>query len=512
MEPTPKTTDEQVAEFIKWSANTLRVPFGLLMSKPYVIEEWQTKWLAGALEANCLESFLSVARKNGKTGLIAAILLCYLIGPWNRKQWRGIVTSLTGLLAKELRTQMEETAKASNLLHVGGSLKFLKSPTPGRAIGKNGASVDFLAADKATGHAIGADLALIDEAGLLQENNRSLWNALLSCVSGRAGKLWCISIKGRGPMFAELLSRAHEDDPDVYGVEYSCSPDASLDDPTAWAASNPGLGTIKDLQHMVRTSRRALATPSNQADFRAYELNLPQDPSREMICSVADWQAITQLEIPPRSGPCVMGFDLGTSNSMCASVPFWPETGRMEIYAAFPDTPDLEARGKGDGVGKLYQTWHAAGELWTYPNTVTTPIAQFIQDVHERVHQDLKAVGADGHRRREMEQALIDAQLRWKITPRGMGSASSPDAGHDIRAFQRALLNRQMVPAHQLLMEQAISESAVVRDTEQRIKLDKSRFNGRIDVLQAAVIATGLAELKPKAPGGGYHGSVRRTD
>ena len=47
---------------------------------------------------------LSVARKNGKSGVIAAVLLAHLAGPLNRPEWRGIVTSMTGELAKELET------------------------------------------------------------------------------------------------------------------------------------------------------------------------------------------------------------------------------------------------------------------------------------------------------------------------------------------------------------------------------------------------------------------------
>ena len=41
---------------------------------------------------------ISVARKNGKSGLIAALALAYLVGPLNATLWRGIVVSLDGPL------------------------------------------------------------------------------------------------------------------------------------------------------------------------------------------------------------------------------------------------------------------------------------------------------------------------------------------------------------------------------------------------------------------------------
>ena len=56
-------------------------------------------------------------------------------------------------------------------------LELRVSPTPGHVLGRNGTRGDFLAADKSTGHAVGADLALVDELGLLEERNRGLVNA-----------------------------------------------------------------------------------------------------------------------------------------------------------------------------------------------------------------------------------------------------------------------------------------------------------------------------------------------
>ena len=64
-----------------------------------------------------------------------------------------------------------------------------------------------------------------------------------------------------------------------------------------------------------------LATPADMAAFRAFELNNPQAPSREMICSVADWNrcVVAPDQLPPRTGYCVVGFDAGGSASMTRS-------------------------------------------------------------------------------------------------------------------------------------------------------------------------------------------------
>ncbi len=140
-----------------WAEATLRVPAGPLRGQPLRLGKWQVDWLRGALAPDTHEAGLSVARKNGKSGLVAVALLAHLVGPANVLQWRCLVASLTGNLARELWMAVGDTAEASSL-----TVDMRKTPQPGAIIGDNGARVDFLNADKASGNAAGSDLAIID--------------------------------------------------------------------------------------------------------------------------------------------------------------------------------------------------------------------------------------------------------------------------------------------------------------------------------------------------------------
>ena len=206
-----------------WAESTLKVPFGPLIGQPFVIPEWQREWLSGALQPGIREAALSTARKNGKSGLIAALMLCFMHGPLFKEEWQSIVVSLNGKLAALMRDAIEKTAVISGLL-----VDVKRSPVPGHVLGPGGTRVEILASDRATGHATGADIALIDEAGLLTESSRPLWDAIYSSISGRDGRLMCISVRGDSPMFTELAERA--DQPQVYWKEYTAPVDAQLDD------------------------------------------------------------------------------------------------------------------------------------------------------------------------------------------------------------------------------------------------------------------------------------------
>ena len=490
-EPSPSALADPAGAVVAWAAATLKVPTGRLRGEPFRIVGWQEAFLRDALAPGIREAGLSVSRKNGKSGVIAALLLAYLAGPLNRPQWRGIVTSLTGHLAKELRDAIELTAATAEL-----PIRVFRSPTPGYVLGEQGTRVDILAADKATGHAVGADIALLDEAGLLDETKRDLWNAVLSCTSGRDGRLVCISIQGEGPMFANMRER--RDDRAVVWHEYAAPADCELDDRQAWKIANPGLEDgIKSVGYMEDMARRALASPSDQRSFRSHDLNQEVDPGRDPICSLTDWLkcVVDDEDLPERAGPCIVGFDAGGSASMTALVAIWPETGRMEARGAFPAEPDLLARGRADGIGDDYVLMRRAGELVTYPGLVT-PVVHFLEDCLAWLDGERVIVmGADRYRRMEVETARRRAGVQWQMEWRGTGASAVADGSHDIRAFQRKVLGRKIRMRGNLMMASAIKNSRVDADKRGNPALDKEKSRGRIDALQAGVIACGLWEI-----------------
>ena len=98
---------------------------------------------------------------------------------------------------------MKELAEASGYLDDGPAseqyIRFFTVPQAGRAISQvNGAEVHFLTSGPTAGQAGGADWAIIDEAGLLGENQRELWNSLYQAVSARSGRYIAVGVQGRG--------------------------------------------------------------------------------------------------------------------------------------------------------------------------------------------------------------------------------------------------------------------------------------------------------------------------
>ena len=482
------------ATLIKWAAETLTIPSGMLAGKPFVFEDWQQEWLHAALAPGLRVSCQSVGRKNAKTGQAAVIALAFLAGPLNFPGWRGATCSLTGRHAKELAHALVGTAEASGLGH---TVKYLVSPAPGRVVGLNGAELQVLAADKAGGESLSNDLAILDEIGLYDaDKKRELVYGLRSSLSARDGLMLCISVRGDSELFSEFAKIAPEDS-SIFWREWAAPEHCALDDPAAWKAANPGLGSIKSLAYMQESARMALALPAYENEFASRDLNLPRSPNVEPIIGAAAWQKclVSRAKMPPREGPCVLGFDAGASASMTAAAALW-SNDRLEVWAGFPASVSLRRRGRMDNVGSLYETMSNRGELRIFGG-MATPIEPFLEWVRDELGDTtIAAFGCDRYRQKELVSALQEILPGTPQAWRGTGASTTADGSHDVRAFQQACQKGRLFTDNKaLLMTAAVAKSKLRYDSAGNPALDKITAKARIDSLQAAVIACGLRSL-----------------
>ena len=473
-----------------WCAERLIVPPGHpLEGQPMVLPAYVRNFLADALQPAVKEALLCTARKNSKTGGIAMFLLALMVGPLRRPGLRIGTVSINREKAGELLGQCRAIAEASGL----EGLDFMRTPTPGHIRGPAGSTAEFLSADKSAGHASGFDWSVIDELGLMGERDRDLIAGMRSATSARNGKLLALSIRGESPMLEEMIERrelptcaVHLYAPDV--IEGAA---VDIHDRKVWAAGNPGLATgIKALEYMEAESARIEVTPTDLSSFLAFDLNLPQAPTREMIFAPADLTACFVEELPERAGPCYLGLDFGEATSATAACAIFPQTGRTELWLAFGDTPGVVDRGRRDS--SRYDLMLARGELTLYPGRVT-PVASFMGDVAESLAGvNVKHAAMDSYKDSEVKDFLERAGLRWRIDYRRVGAGK--DGGRDVRALQRLVLNRRLKLPDSLALVTAVSKSAIHRDMGGNPGLSKGENRGRIDLLSAAVIAAGLAE------------------
>ncbi len=453
--------------------------------------QWQRDVLGDALTHH--ETLLCVARKNGKSALIAVYLLAHLAGPLRRPGWRAGVLSVTRQKAGELLDQCEQIAAASGIT----GLTFRRAPK--RILSDTG-MVEIESATDSAGHAAGYDAAVIDELGLLVERQRPLVAGMRSSVSARNGRFIALTIAGPGPFVPEIIDRRGERGLALH--VYRTAQDAAVDDETGWRQSNPGLASgIKSLAYMRRESGRVLHSVSDQNYFRAHDLNQAVSPSAEMLATVGQWKRCEcpAVDLPPRTGRVCVGLDLGAHASFTSAACYWPDSGRFESYTACPDQPSLAKRAKTDGAGSVYEAAYQAGDLWTLGGEVT-PVKPFLERLAgELAGERIAAIGADRFRYHELLRILHELGLVWRPVWRGGGVKAEQHMDQDCRAFQRAVATAALKVAPNVMLTHSVSECKTIRDGQGHVThLAGVRIRSRIDAVQAAVIAVGQAEGMPK--------------
>ena len=433
---------------------------------------------------------VSLARKNGKSSLIASLILACLL---NLDDFTFSTTSSSGRFSLILREQIRAFARSSGFRD---QIRSIASPAPGGVTQHKDNPLNsgpHLASGKSQGQGESVNLAVLDEAGLFEEKDREQWASTESSVSAKDGKFLAIGTQRTGELFEEMRDHA---DLEGRGFHlYETPQHFEIDDPEGWELSNPGLASgVKSHIYMQRQAEKALRNPSDRLFFEVDELNRPREARISQFINPEDVEVVLNRQEPPREGPVTLGFDLGGSVSMTAAAAFWPFTGRLEVYGAFPSHPSLKDRGEYDGVGAVYEVLYNEGELWTIGNRLVDA-PEFIKRVLGKLGADHipECLGSDRFRVKEAEQVLIDTNITIPHIPRGTGAAAKADGSYDCRAFESRVLEG---PLHfsqgKRLLVRQLMYAKTRTDGGGNPKLDKTDDKKRIDVVSASVIAVGL--------------------
>ena len=469
----------------------LKITEGRHRGEYFDVLRWQESFVEG-VAANTTAA-LTVARGNGKTTLVSGIAISAIKGALSRP--RGEIVLVASSL-KQARIAFR------HVLFFMPEIRHRKNRKRWRVIDNShqaeiedrttGVVLKAIGSDPDKAHGLAPSLVLADEPAKWLSGGREMY-AALETAGGKQVDDKFIAIgtrpKSENHWFSELLLGGES----VYTQIHA----ADKDDPdfaeTTIRKANPSYDHFPDLSKKLWIeAAKAKRGGNNLAMYRALRLNLgtPEIAEKEMLIEAADWKAITSGNPPPRKGPVAVGVDLGGGTSMTAVTFYWPESGRLEAYGAFPARPDLEERGKIDYVGQRYLQMFELGELRLYPGKATNN-ARFLTDMAELIAgEELLGVAADRYKALDLEQAIEEASLGWKVDWRVVGRGAN--GSEDVRAFQAEVLAGHMGVAPSLMMESAISESVLHWDTNRNPALNKARSRGRNDALQAALLAVGM--------------------
>ena len=171
---------------------------------------------------------------------------------------------------------------------------------------------------------------------------------------------------------------------------------------------------------------------------------------------------------------------------MSAWANFWHETGRLEVFGAFPSSPNLLDRGRSDGVSGRYQEMFERGELLTLGQQVVDVPAFVSAMVAKLGGHPIQALCCDRFRQSEFLEALAKTGLQIAPTWRGQGWVQS---GEDTERFRQFAFDRRIKAERSLLLRSALGDCVTLVDPTGAAKIAKGRSTARVDAATATVMA-----------------------
>lgn len=467
-------------------------PEGADVGKPLVLAEFQKQFIRDVYDnpAGTRRAYLSVSRKNGKSGLIAGLLLAHLVGPeakQNSQIVSGAMSRDQAALVFNLAAKMVQLSpRLSEIVRIvpsGKRLLGLPLNTEYKA----------LAADGKTAHGLSPVLAILDEIGQVRGPQSDFVDAITTSQGAHAEPL-LIAISTQAASDADLLSVWLDDaktsnDPRIVSHLYAAPEGCDLLDRKAWEAANPALGLFRSEDDLREQMTQAQRMPSMENTARNLLLNQRVSTESPFV-SPEVWKSCGAAVLPfDDDCPIYAGLDLSARTDLTALV----IVGKVDgVWQAIPYfwTPaqGLAERSKRDRAP--YDLWERQGYLRTTPGA-TVDYEHVAHDMAEILDGlNVQAIAYDRWRidllRKELEKIGADLPLlEWGQGYRDMAPA--------LDALEAELLNGRIAHGMHPVLTLCAANAVVTKDPTGARKLDKSRATGRIDGMQALAMAMGVA-------------------
>lgn len=447
-------------------------------------------------------AILSIARKNGKTALIAALVLVHLVGPeaiqngeiYSAANDREQAAQVFKVAAQMVRADPELAA----LVKVVDSTKHI-------ACYGNGSFYKAVSAEAGTKHGLNPSLVIFDE--LAQARNRELYDVLDTSMGARAEPLFItISTQSNDP--EHILSKLIDDglsgqDPTIVCHLYAVpeeTPDADLFSERVWKLANPALGDFRSLADLQATAAKAQRMPAEEPKFRNLYLNQRVAPVSSLI-SRAEWTGCAG-EAAFEDGEAVyLALDLSAIIDLSALV-MGSAGDATRVRPFFWKPADLlrEHSRRDFGAGhERYVEWAKAGHLLTSPGRSIDPAAVALHIAGLVQRYRVLGLAYDRWRidtlRREFDRIGLATHLDGekgdglRLIPWGQGFKDMAPA---IDALELAVLDRKLQHPASPVLTWNMANAVAVTDPAGNRKLDKDKARFRIDGAVALAMMMGL--------------------
>jgi phage terminase large subunit-like protein len=449
----------------------------------------------------------SEPKGNGKTGLVAGLALCHLLGPEAEQRGEVYSAAINRLQAGIMFNEMEaiilrvpEFALRTNIQRFSKKIEDLDT----------GSTYEALSADAKRAHGLAPSLWVYDE--LAQASDRTLLDNLSEGMGKRREALGIV-ISTQAPDDDHVLSQLIDDglaksDPSTV-VHLTAAPeDADPFDEETVKACNPAYGAFLDIDDLRKSMARAKRMPSFEPAYRNLRLNQRVDAATEgRLCTAPVWKlGATPVDLGRLRGRrCYGGLDLSGKHDLTAMVLVFPDDQPEPSYDIVPFfwTPEGAMDTRPQSESDRFKQWIASKHLIPIPGPVIRfrTVAERLSGLKRDFGFDLQAMGYDRWRIDELKLEVEDVGGQVTLEEFGQGWK---DMGPAIEFFTECALTGRLHHGGHPVLTACVANSILVPDAAGNMKIDKGKSNARgttrVDGAVALVMALGMARKHVPAP------------
>jgi len=469
---------------------------GELAGQPFKLEPWQQAiianlygWIRPDGSRRYREAFIFVPRKNGKSTMIAAIVLYALFcegepgaeiysAAAEREQARLVYEQVAGMIRNEPVLRDSSTIYKYSVV-VGG------------------ASYKAISAEAGSKHGFNSSLVVVDE--LHAQPNRELVDVLATSMGSRRQPLM-IHITTSDFDRESICNEKHDyagkvrdgilEDRSFLPVIYEATTEDAWTDPKVWAKANPNLGISLSEDNLARECQRAQDSPAFENTFKRLHLNIRTEQEVRWL-RMASWDACDGAVEVPDGGCCWCGLDLAATSDVTAFVAaFRGEDGGYILVPKFW-LPQEKAKERDRRDRVPYLTWARQGFITLTEGNVVDYEA-IRRDINEfATRYTIEGLAADPwnayHILRELGE---DDGLPVFEHRQGFASMAAPT-----KEFERAVLDGKIAHGGNPVLRWMASNVTVETDAAGNLKPSKKKSTEKIDGIVASIMAIGRASL-----------------
>ena len=488
------------------------VPEGKDAGKQVKLRGWQKKALRQIYDNphGTRQAIISMPRKNGKTALIAFLLLLHLCGPeakansqlYSAATSRDQAATVFKLAAKVIR----QNPDLISVTNIRDTAKEILCP-------ELGTYYAALSAEKSTAHGKSPIFAVHDELGQVKGPTSDLYDAVETGMGAHEQPLSVI-ISTQAPTDNDLLSRlidraATGADPQMTLTMFSAPDDADPFSVKTLKACNPAWGDFLNDKEVIRTMEGAKALSSQEPSYRNLHLNQRIDQTTPFV-SRSVWDACGGPLGEWGDAEVYSGLDLSATADLTAHVPMAWVKDAWEVKPTFW-LPGDGLREKARADRETYDIWHDLGFLETTPGRAIEYewVAHQLYEF-ERTHNWKKCAfdrwGMKYLRPWLVKAGFTEERLDDLFVEFGQGFQSMSPALRDLEA---ALLSHKVrlgqfemdgkIRAGHPVLNMCAANAVVTPDPAGGRKLNKAKSAGRIDGMVSLTMAFGVAPMNTDA-------------